>query len=678
VGRVTQRREVVLAVKLIVTAVASAVGVIAGSVAPILSSAPANASSIVTFDALGGNRVANATSLSWTQNVGTGTDRAILAEATVGAANDNNCSQVVKMNGVLMTKLAVIHTDNQHSGYMDIWGATNPSPGTNTFSLAVSGCASGTPSSLTATSLSFANVSQSAAFSSVTSAVGSGTTPSATVPSEAGNLMAGFVADGKGLLSATSPAVSRVIENDDWNTGAGNSAAATSAATGTNVTMAWTGDSDYWGVGTVQVLSDNSNPASTVTVTNPGNQTSTVGTAVSLQTSATDSQPGQTLTFTATGLPQGLSISSSGLISGTPVTAGTSNALVTAQDNKGASGSAAFNWTVSTGTAPLNSKTLCVYEHGLAALQSYETALGKTVHCVEVFADSDACWTVSSASPCNPYNSWVDPWFDSGTPPDADWKDWLASDPSNRIVISHEIVPQDVSSDMGDGKYDPNWRQDCASGAFSSYYPTLAQNLINAGFGHAVIRLGHEMNGDWYSDSLGSDPAQYSAWAQCFAKVVTGMRSVPGANFLFDWNVNQGYRDIPFSSYYPGNAYVDIIGMDAYDSGMPGNPQTQPTRWNAEYTEGGGLASLVSFASSNGKPISLPEWGLADTADGGIGDDPYYVQQMVNLIGSTSIVYQSYFDPGTSGIPTIESEPNSWPIYKNAFGPNGNLQGTPW
>ena len=55
-----------------------------------------------------------------------------------------------------------------------------------------------------------------------------------------------------------------------------------------------------------------------MTVTSPGNQSTTRRTAVSLQIRASDSASGQTLTYSATGLPAGLSISSStGLISGT-------------------------------------------------------------------------------------------------------------------------------------------------------------------------------------------------------------------------------------------------------------------------------------------------------------------------------------------------------------------------
>jgi Malectin domain/Putative Ig domain/Beta-1,3-glucanase len=88
--------------------------------------------------------------------------------------------------------------------------------------------------------------------------------------------------------------------------------------------------------------------ANTVTVTNPGSQTSTAGAAASLQVGATDSASGQTLAYTASGLPAGLSINSpTGPITGTPTTAGTSSVTVTATDGTGAAGSAAFSWVVS-------------------------------------------------------------------------------------------------------------------------------------------------------------------------------------------------------------------------------------------------------------------------------------------------------------------------------------------
>ncbi|WP_079190330.1 M4 family metallopeptidase [Actinacidiphila paucisporea] len=84
-----------------------------------------------------------------------------------------------------------------------------------------------------------------------------------------------------------------------------------------------------------------------VTVTNPGNQSTKVSTAVSLQISASTSNGGA-LTYSATGLPPGLTIgASTGLISGTTsATTGTYSVVVTAKDSTNATGTASFTWTI--------------------------------------------------------------------------------------------------------------------------------------------------------------------------------------------------------------------------------------------------------------------------------------------------------------------------------------------
>jgi subtilase family serine protease len=97
--------------------------------------------------------------------------------------------------------------------------------------------------------------------------------------------------------------------------------------------------------------------SSSVSVANPGNQTTKVGTAVSLQLRASGGSG--SYTWSASGLPAGLSINAtSGLISGTPTVAGTSSVTVTAKDSAGATGTASFTWTVSSTTGCTSAQLL--------------------------------------------------------------------------------------------------------------------------------------------------------------------------------------------------------------------------------------------------------------------------------------------------------------------------------
>jgi beta-glucosidase len=83
-----------------------------------------------------------------------------------------------------------------------------------------------------------------------------------------------------------------------------------------------------------------------VGVVNPYGYSSPVGAGVSFTMQAEDSNPSQTLTFTATGLPPGITIAADGTISGSGSTLGTYTVTVTATDTEGVSGTATFLWSV--------------------------------------------------------------------------------------------------------------------------------------------------------------------------------------------------------------------------------------------------------------------------------------------------------------------------------------------
>jgi Putative Ig domain len=88
-------------------------------------------------------------------------------------------------------------------------------------------------------------------------------------------------------------------------------------------------------------------PGGQVLVTNPGNQSNTVGDGVDLPIKATETNGGS-LTYSATGLPDGLHINAStGIITGSPTTAANSSVTVKAADaSSGVSDTATFLWSV--------------------------------------------------------------------------------------------------------------------------------------------------------------------------------------------------------------------------------------------------------------------------------------------------------------------------------------------
>jgi hypothetical protein len=124
-------------------------------------------------------------------------------------------------------------------------------------------------------------------------------------------------------------------------------------------------------------------PGSTaLTVTNPGVQSGTVGMAVRLQIQATQNASPQRLTWSATGLPNGLKLDPrSGLVTGTPSAAGSSTVTVTVRNSANVSTSISFVWTV-TPTGVTGIRNGGFEAGGLAAwtCDGATTAVGTPVH----------------------------------------------------------------------------------------------------------------------------------------------------------------------------------------------------------------------------------------------------------------------------------------------------------
>jgi len=134
----------------------------------------------------------------------------------------------------------------------------------------------------------------------------------------------------------------------------------------------------------------------TVSVSNPGTQSGTVGSAASVQINASDSASGQTLTYSASGLPAGLSINAStGLISGTPTAAGTSSVTVTAKDGTGATGSTSFSWTIGSGGGTCGTTNLALNKPATAS--SSENAGTPAASAVD--GDAGTRWSSAFSDP---------------------------------------------------------------------------------------------------------------------------------------------------------------------------------------------------------------------------------------------------------------------------------------
>ncbi|HLI61613.1 MAG TPA: glycosyl hydrolase [Solirubrobacteraceae bacterium] len=272
-----------------------------------------------------------------------------------------------------------------------------------------------------------------------------------------------------------------------------------------------------------------------------------------------------------------------------------------------------------------DAKSACVYsDESIAELDAFSALVGHRMRCAMVYNDAVSSWA-----------QWEHPWFvNYVNAPDHDWSRWVAAAPRlRRLIITEDLFPSSLAHS--------DWLGRGAAGAFTAHARTLARVLVAAGLGDSVIRLAPEANGTWFADSYGATRARWRLWDRFWDRTVAAMRGVPGARFRFDWCISVRYRDLPLSEIYPGDRYVDIIGMDVYDDGPLG--ATGVERWRTLMTAPDGIGAVLTLAHREHRPISIPEWGVNTVAGGGFGDDPAFVRGIAALVRDHPTAYQSYF-----------------------------------
>lgn len=189
---------------------------------------------------------------------------------------------------------------------------------------------------------------------------------------------------------------------------------------------------------------------------------------------------------------------------------------------------------------------------------------------------------------------------------------------------------------------------DAVAGAYDSQLTqifTTMRDRLSPTQATVFVRFMWEFNspefnlGGFQPWGVGNNATKRAQYVQYFQRAVNIARAIwPG--FRFDWVMNPG--SFAFADCYPGDSFVDRIGMDCY----PGlnsktvyrppaivGPLAQVAIWNELRTQQYGMDDFIAFADARGKPKIVPEFAF-EFEDGQAGMDAVWAWLIANGISS--------------------------------------------
>jgi hypothetical protein len=198
---------------------------------------------------------------------------------------------------------------------------------------------------------------------------------------------------------------------------------------------------------------------------------------------------------------------------------------------------------------------------------------------------------------------------------------------------------------------------DIIDGAWDGYISARAREFAAVRL-PILIRWGHEFNGNWYPWGIANNGNDPSLYVRAYRHVHDLTEAAGARNVQWVWAFNNGSS--PDEAYndparaYPGDAYVDWIGIDGYNWGF--GPSWDPTgeHW-ASFDATFATAYAKARSVAPGRPVMLGEF--ASTEDG--GDKAGWLEEMdatlrsgaypdLRLLTYFDVIKEEPWSPGSS------------------------------
>ena len=198
---------------------------------------------------------------------------------------------------------------------------------------------------------------------------------------------------------------------------------------------------------------------------------------------------------------------------------------------------------------------------------------------------------------------------------------------------------------------------DIVDGTWDSYIKARGREFARVGK-PIMVRWAHEFNGNWYPWGIANNGADPSLYVRAYQHVHDLVEGVGADNVQWVWAYNNGsspneaYNDP--AAAYPGDDYVDWVGIDGYNWGFGPSWDPGVDHWvSFEDTFAGAYAT--SRVVAPGKPVMLGEF--ASSADG--GDKARWIADMnatlragtfpdLRLLTYFDVVKEEAWSPGSS------------------------------